>query len=522
MKKLKRMLAVLLTAIMTLAMATTAFAATPTAGSLKVTASGSLKGQKIYVFKLFNYTETDPTTYTANTTYKEKLKTVLSVKSDQDYDLYSAIAALGKDDAEEVQNFANDFTKEIIANGIISGTKEADYWTADVTDDVKEHTFNNLDAGYYLVYLGGSVSIQSSLVTVDGNKEVNLKSTTPTPDKEAYESDGTTPDKDVQIGDVITYKVKTTVPDISAFNKDNYVFKLHDTLSAGLDFVKNQAGEAIEGTQEVEVEVTVKGVSENPKLKATINATNRTMTLDLSEVVKKNQTTNIGAEIVVTYYAKVNKDAAINNTQNEAKLEYSNNPSTGDTTESLPDIVKTPTFPINVHKYEKGKETGYLAGAKFQLHKETEDGTVIKMEEENNNGKYVVAEDQNAQDLIEEMTTAGSEIDTDCGYNLQINGLAAGTYYLVETGTPTGFNKVAAPIQIVITNTSKDGAVDYSITVGDNQNPEDDKIVEVENVRGTILPGTGGMGTVLFTVIGVALVLIIAASFVISRRKRAE
>lgn len=514
MKKLKRMLAVLLTAIMTLAMATTAFAATPTAGSLKVTASGSLKGQKIYVFKLFNYTETDPATYTANTTYKEKLKTVLNVKSNEDYDLYSAIAALGEDNTEAVQNFANNFTKAIITNGIIIGTKEVDYWTADVQNDVKEHTFNSLAPGYYLVYLGGSVSIQSSLVTVDGAKTVNLKSTTPTPNKEANKPD-------VQIGDVITYTVKTKVPDISAFNSTTYKFILKDTLSAGLDFVKNQAGDAIEGAT-VEVEVTVAGQAVSPKLSATIDAANRTMTLDLSKVVKDSQTDNIDAEIVVTYYAKVNKDAIINNTQNSAKLEYSNDPSTGETTESVPDIVKTPTFPIKVHKYEKGKETGYLAGAKFQLHKETAEGTVIKMEKENNNGKYVVAENQKAEGLIEKMITAGSELDND-GYNLQINGLAAGTYYLVETDTPTGFNKVAAPIKIVIENTTaENGTPSYTIKVGDEGTEVANNIVKVENVRGTILPGTGGMGTVLFTVIGIGLVLIIAASFVISRRKQAE
>ena len=43
----------------------------------------------------------------------------------------------------------------------------------------------------------------------------------------------------------------------------------------------------------------------------------------------------------------------------------------------------------------------------------------------------------------------------------------------------------------------------------------------IKNTTGTILPGTGGMGTILFTVVGIALVLIVAASFVISRRKRA-
>ena len=62
---------------------------------------------------------------------------------------------------------------------------------------------------------------------------------------------------------------------------------------------------------------------------------------------------------------------------------------------------------------------------------------------------------------------------------------------------------------------------DRKWTVSKDNVPEDDKIIDVENTTGTILPGTGGMGTILFTVVGIALVLIIAASFVISRRKRA-
>lgn len=519
MKKLKRMLAVLLTAIMTLAMATTAFAATPLKGNLTVNLqNGSLKGQRIYLFKLFDYKNTNPANYTANTNYRENLKKILSVTTNEDYDLYSAIVALGGDHSTNVQNFANNFTKAVITNGTITGKENTDYWAADVTTETKSHKFENVNPGYYLVYLGGSQTIQSSLVTVDSDVTVELKSTTPTPDKEAYDSAGNNVVGDVQIGNVLTYKVKTKVPDISAFDQTKYKFSLKDTLSAGLDFVADANG-SIVNSGEMPVKVTVNAVEVVNSPKAKVNG--RTMTLDLSDVVKKNQTDNIGAEIVVTYYAKVNKNAVINNTQNEAKLEYSNDPSSEETTESVPDIVKTPTFPINVHKYEKGKDTEYLAGAKFQLHKETEDGTVIKMEAENSNGKYVVAEDQASKTAIDTMTTVATNIDNG-GYNLQINGLAAGTYYLVETGTPGGFNKVAAPIRIVISNTTQAGTVDYSITVGNAETPENDKIVKVENVRGTILPGTGGMGTVLFTVIGIGLVLIIAASFVISRRKRAE
>lgn len=74
MKKAKKLMALLLSMIMVLAMNVTAFAAAPTAGNLTVnlqTEKGSLKEQRIYLFKLFDYTETDPATYTANVNYKK-------------------------------------------------------------------------------------------------------------------------------------------------------------------------------------------------------------------------------------------------------------------------------------------------------------------------------------------------------------------------------------------------------------------------------------------------------------------
>ena len=59
-------------------------------------------------------------------------------------------------------------------------------------------------------------------------------------------------------------------------------------------------------------------------------------------------------------------------------------------------------------------------------------------------------------------------------------------------------------------------------TISKNGAAETDKVIDIENSTGTILPGTGGMGTILFTVIGVALVIAVAGSFVVSRRRRAE
>ena len=77
-----------------------------------------------------------------------------------------------------------------------------------------------------------------------------------------------------------------------------------------------------------------------------------------------------------------------------------------------------------------GKDKEYLANAIFQLHKDTPKGIIIKMEAESDNGKYTVAKDQDKA-TVTDLKTAVDQIG-DPGANLQIYGLAEGTYYLVE------------------------------------------------------------------------------------------
>ena len=95
-------------------------------------------------------------------------------------------------------------------------------------------------------------------------------------------------------------------------------------------------------------------------------------------------------------------------------------------------------------------------------------------------------------------------------------GLAAGTYYLVETQAPEGFNKLTDPIKVTIT---KDG--DTNWTVKKNDTAEDDKIIDVENSSGSLLPSTGGRGAIAFAVIAALLVFGVAVSFIRDKRKEA-
>lgn len=198
MKRMKKIMAVLLAAIMTMAMAVTAFAdnvATTTTGTNKLTVNvktgdgvptQTLKDQTINLYKLFDVTEsksgeTTNYAYTVNDTYKSTLASVLNiVETSKDEEFAAAVTKLGSDNATAVQKFANDFTAEALTKKL-SATATSNK----IEESKTAYTFSNLAAGYYLVYVTGGKEIQSSLVTVDATNSVNLKTEAPSIEKKA-------------------------------------------------------------------------------------------------------------------------------------------------------------------------------------------------------------------------------------------------------------------------------------------------------------------------------------------------
>ena len=521
---IKRMIAICLTAIMTLAMATTAFAkeadavaplAAPQQGSLtvKVNADNTLKGQKISVYKLFDLsvTETEPKKYAyqVNEYFKDAIATALGITTTEATNeaLLTKLAKY-KDNSAEIQKFADDFTAAALEQKL-NATETA---SGPFDENTKEHTFTNLDYGYYLVYQTGTKEIQSSLVSVDEQvTNVNLKGEAPSIEKIADT-------ETVEIGQVVTYTITGTIPDTTGY--ENYVYKIKDTLTSGLDFVENADGKEVADVRKYPVSVKIGDGQPESQMASLSEGDNRTMTLDLSAWIKKVETqAHIGEKFTVTYYAKVNKDAVVQ-TNNSASLEYGNDQDS--TTETTPDVVTTPTYPLDIKKTDNAElNKQMLAGATFRLYKSETDAKA-----ENNNaikvtgsdGSYTVAENQNSPDAFMDMVTVVTDIDSK-GYNLHLNGLAAGEYWLVETEAPAGYNKLTAPVKITITKSTTTNVNEWTMSKGDA--PETDKIIDIENSTGTILPGTGGMGTVLFTIVAVVLILGVAISFIRSRRKEA-
>ena len=503
MKSIKRIIALLLTAVMTMTMSVTAFAANPSCSlTVNVKDGQDLNGQTISLYKLFDLStsKSDGKTnyaYTVNkaTGYKDALNSALGKPYKTDEDYAKAVLELGANDSEKVQKFANDFTAKAL-----TGNLEATQTSGKIVESKTSYKFTGLNAGYYLVYVTGAKKIQSSLVTVDGETEVSLKTEAPSITKTA--------DKEtVSIGQVVKYTVAGSVPDTTGYAE--YVYKIHDTLSNGLDFVNDAKGTAVTGNT-VNVSVAFKNATDasTAPTTATLDTTKKTMALDLSAWVRNNQE-NKGKEFTVTYYAKVNKDAVVTE-KNSATLEYGNNPT--DTTTTKPSEAKTPTYPLDINKFKKGSEEK-LAGAKFSLYTSDTDAknndNAIKVS--GSNGNYVV-DPTSATTEFESVASIDGK-----GYNLHVNGLAAGTYYLVETKAPAGYNKLTDPIKVEIKkNTNEDV---NAWTLFNNDKNVDDKIIDVENSTGSILPSTGGMGTIAFTVVAALLVLGVAVSFIRDKKR---
>ena len=499
MKSIKRIIALLLTAVMTMTMSVTAFAADSGCSlTVNVNKGQDLKEQTINLYKLFDVTTSQSGNktnyaYTVNDTYKATLAATLDLDGTATNE--ALVNKVSKLDTAAVQKFANDFTEKALTDNLTFT-----YTSGKITDSKTSYQFNNLDAGYYLVYVTGGEEIQSSLVTVDGTTDkVNLKTTAPSIEKTANKTS-------VNIGDVVTYTVAGSVPDTTGYSE--YVYKINDTLSKGLDFVKNANGDALDNANEVNVTVAFgEGTTDEgtaPTI-ATLDTTKKTMSLDLSAWVRANQK-NKGKKFTVTYYAKVNNKAVVEE-KNKAELVYGNNPS--DTTTTKPSEVKTPTYYLNINKYAKN-DNKKLAGGKFKLYKDSVDeNNVIKVT--GSEGNYVVDPASTTKEFVS-VDSITSE-----GYNLHVNGLAAGTYYLVETEAPAGYNKLTDSIKVEIKKSTNEDVNAW--TLFNNDKNVDDKIIDVENSTGSILPSTGGMGTIAFTIVAALLVLGVAVSFIRDRKR---
>ena len=429
-----------------------------------------------------------------------------------------------------VNDKANDYVSKLTGKDLVAFATKASNWvqakanikaaaTATVstgaTNGNYTATFNGLDYGYYVVAVPGATLANASgqyaaLVPVHSTSvDASIKGALPTVVKKVNGESATS----AKIGDPLTFTLTSTIPDMSAY--DTYTFNFKDTLSKGLTF--NQVDSVKVGdttlVKDTDYTVTTSTVSDSTLLTVTM--------LNF----KAKQQTNAGKTITVTYTATLNKDAVVGGAGNvnSATIQYSNNPSTDGTGESEPSKVRVFTYGFTVDKYTGDKYNDAatrLAGAEFTLTPKN-DSTPISFVRVNagsatENAVYRVAKaDETGTTTI--ITPENGKVD--------FQGLKNGEYTLTETEAPAGYNKLASAIGVKVEG-QNDGTDTTNATVhitynndnGSNYDKTASKgVIPVRNKSGVVLPGTGGMGTIAFTVIGV-LVIALGVAWTLKRK----
>ena len=413
--------------------------------------------------------------------------------------------------AAKASNWAQTKTNNITADATATVSKNA------ATDGKYTATFTGLDYGYYVVAVPGATLADAkgqyaALVRVHSTTVgVDIKGDLPTVDKKVQVNGTGQNATDAKIGDTLTFTLTSTIPDMSAYS--TYTFNFKDTLSKGLTF---------EQVKSVKVEDTT--LTENTDYTVTPpTAPNNTLTVAMNDFKAKQQA-NAGKKITVTYTATLNKDAVVGGAGNvnSATIQYSNNPSTNGTGDSEPSKVRVFTYGFTVDKYTGDKYDNTatrLAGAEFTLaHK---GGTAISFV------KVADSATQNAVYRVAKADEAGATttITTPANGKVDFRGLENGEYTLTETKAPAGYNKLASAIGVKVDGQNNGTDTTHATVVikYDNNNGSvydqtaSNGVIPVQNKPGVVLPGTGGMGTIAFTVIGV-LVIALGVAWTLKRK----
>lgn len=367
-------------------------------------------------------------------------------------------------------------------------------------------------AGYYLIKdKDGSVSGTSAdtyttyIVMVVGNVTITPKGNVPSFEKKVKDINDTTDtdasawqdSADYDIGDKVPFKLEGTV----ASNYDDYktyYFAFHDKAEDGLTF-NSDVKVFVDGT------VITTGYS-------VVTSTTDGDTFDVVfDNLKDIADVKANSKITVEYTATLNDKAVLGNqgNVNTAHLEFSNNPNEEQNGSNKPKTGNTPDDSVIVFTYQvvvnKTKANGEaLTGAEFTLEKVLKGG-----------GKKTVAVVKNAD-----------------GTTFTFKGLDDGDYILTETVTPATYNTIE-PITFTVTADHKitwNGEARDAILTSLSGNTTSGKITftasadkselttNVVNQSGATLPGTGGIGTTIFYVIG-GLLMAAAAVLLITKKR---
>lgn len=544
MKKMwKKVMTIILALVMTLGLGTSVQAVALNSGentnSTNVTITG-LPADKTVTFATYQVIKTNFNAAANELTYQltDWAKAVLATGGKTEDAVIEDISKLNTDGTSATE-------QHDIVNQLAAASKTAYSATWTVSSD-KTTATANLPIGSYLVvasctdmtFLNMLVSVNAKANTTDPNgwtlegKGAVLKGNPLSVDKKITGKKGTalqTPidETTAAIGDTLSYTVTADVPHYPA-NATHTTFKVKDTPT-NLEIKQNTVkvyGVKADGT---ETELTGQFVPElDNKGVLTVDMSSKYQTLFCANGTYPYATVKITYDAVLMESASI----ATGNT-NKPALIYGTDPYT-DSDEEIPGDGKQKVYTYGLNLTKKNSDNDVLSNAVFSVKSGT---TKLKfIEDATAKGTYTLAKDQRAAGATDQLTT------NDQG-TFNIKGLDANVEYaLEETKAPSGYfrnhgsvtfkitpetnaeGKLTGTIQSVTAKDEKGTALDNAgaWTCGIDQTKTAYVAVTLKDTKIPFLPATGGMGTVIFTIVGDALMILAIVLFIRSRKGRKE
>lgn len=363
-------------------------------------------------------------------------------------------------------------------------------------------TFADLAMGEYFIRPTSTTSVyqlmlqkvEPTVAEVDGKQTYVIEDVTFSAKHEEVSVNKVANKTSVTKNEKVTYTITVDIPTYAteAVDKSFYVSDLlPDGLTIDADSIKVQ----INATDIDESYYTLN--------KTATNDYTFKLSVDTAKYAEK-WSANGGKQLVITYTATLNDDntTAVNAKEtNTVTFDYSNYPYVENSHAQKKDTVDVTTFAIKIDKFVNNQEANKLAGAKFDLYRtatqaEIDAGTSVEIPHTSIQGIKLEGDkvtDANGAATFEKYEANGTNYD----------------YYLVETQAPSGYNILDKAVKVNFTD------ADVEATAGVYT-------VKVPNSSGIKLPITGGTGTVIFTIIGIALMVGAVVLFVVSSKKAKE
>lgn len=519
---MKKLTSILLVLALIFSFGLTASAAPVTTGTITITTNATvdtLEGRTFEAYQLFTAT----TTYeVAGVTYYNYVPTPLLKAvvadmtdttgwTDVQYVNYVNDTILANETSAEFKAFSEALDSVIDAAG---STYTPDK-TATGAAGATSVTLTDMPFGYYYIRensanLGLGVeamlfAFQTSNVTIQIKANtIEFEKTVVDPNGAEINVDG----RNYSIGDTVNYQLTAVVPSIPQ-NSTASTYTFTDTMGAGLAYKGDAVAKYFNGTDYIAIPTSY--VTNNTTTTADFSLTIDFLAWYNSFSDKDDYPA--GADIVVGYSAVITTDAIdLTGLDNKATLTH--------------DPDKEP-YEKNVEvfsygfKFLKTNGTDKLAGAEFKLYDtapQIVDGeyvygtplTFIK----DTTGAYV-------------LSSGGNETLISDNGEFIIFGLKAGTYWLEETASPDGYNLLTAPVAITITAGGASWTVSVAGETGSYTYADKAAFLSSEasigfnvlNSSSVELPGTGGIGTILFTIFGCGIILGGCVLLIVNRKR---